>query len=143
MESSTRKRKSKFFPEGKPCPDCGKIFKTHARYYHHRRNHNEQLQGFGCQICEKIFTRRDGLRRHLDHVHGGKMKPKCIPCDEIFANKSLLKKHQDDVHNDGDIKPIDIDSFGPIDANVAVTTDTKGALTEELAANDIKSENTN
>ncbi|XP_062538176.1 uncharacterized protein LOC134206473 [Armigeres subalbatus] len=65
MESSTRKRKKEFFPR-KTMSDCGT--QTHARYYHHRRNHNEQLQGFGCQICEKIFTRRDGLRRHLDRM---------------------------------------------------------------------------
>lgn len=94
---STGKRKSKVFTDGKPCPDCGKLFKTQARYYHHVKSHSELLE-YGCQICGKNFSRRNGLRRHLEQVHGGKMKFKCVQCGETFTNKNLLRTHHKEVH---------------------------------------------
>nr|XP_029717208.1 zinc finger protein 543-like [Aedes albopictus] len=102
---ATAKKKGKQFTEGKPCPDCGKMFKTQARYYHHVKSHSELME-FGCQICGKNFTRRTGLRRHLEQVHGGKMKFKCVQCGETFTSKNHLRTHHKEVHWE-DIKPIE------------------------------------
>lgn len=93
---SSRKRKSKCFDDGRPCPDCGKLFKTQGSYYYHLKSHNEQE--YGCKICGKNFARKDGLRKHLNMVHGGKVRHNCSHCGKTFSTRSQLNHHRTEEH---------------------------------------------
>lgn len=92
--NSKKKRSSKCFEVEKPCPDCGKLFKTQGRYYYHIQSHSEEE--YGCQICGKKFTRKNALRRHLELVHSGKHK--CTHCKQIFSTRIQLNHHRTEQH---------------------------------------------
>ncbi len=52
-----------------------------------------------CDLCDKIFARRDSLTRHKKHIHsnGGKAY-KCDDCSFECHNKAKLKVHSSSVH---------------------------------------------
>ena len=63
----------------------------------HIRRHN-QKKLYECTLCEKHFSFKDSLSRHIDAIHY-KLKPfSCTLCDKSFARKSILTKHRK-VHN--------------------------------------------
>ena len=51
-----------------------------------------------CQICEKIFKRKDNFLQHLQ-IHGRK-KFKCSQCCKCYSRNSKLKAHQLRYHRD-------------------------------------------
>jgi uncharacterized C2H2 Zn-finger protein len=56
-----------------------------------RRDRNP---GHGCDHCEKVFTRRADLKRHIQSLHFGEKSFTCDQCDKSFATKDKLNRHK-------------------------------------------------
>lgn len=53
-----------------------------------------------CGYCQKKFTRRHGLRRHIQEVHFVERTFKCDKCQKNFKRKYHLKQHlRSDCHD--------------------------------------------
>ena len=53
---------------------------------------------FGCEICGKSFTAKNGLDIHIGAIHEGKKAFKCDICDYKCSQKGNLKTHVSMVH---------------------------------------------
>lgn len=54
---------------------------------------------FVCDLCEKRFTRRNSLSRHIVEVHQKKKSLLCTTCNSTFARKSDLMRHISSIHH--------------------------------------------
>ena len=59
--------------------------------------------GFVCPRCQKAFTQKGNLQRHIDDVHE-KKRHKCDQCEEDFAGESGLRYHKLTKHEGKKIK---------------------------------------
>lgn len=59
------------------------------------------LSGTGtshCTICQKTFTRKKGLAKHIEFVHEKVMNFYCENCTKSFARKKHLTRHIENIH---------------------------------------------
>jgi len=82
----------------KVCDICNKKF--HNLEAHKKKAHNIQsTTDFVCNICFKVFTKKDHLVRHESVVHfGARPRQPCMYCNKQFAN---LEKHVQSQHMSG------------------------------------------
>ncbi|XP_043255488.1 zinc finger protein 2 [Colletes gigas] len=81
------------------CEPCDTYF---SRSYHLNRHimqsgcHGNILNTFNCQVCEKVFTRKDNLREHLRTHSGtlGRQKKPCKYCPKEFLTSQQLLIHE-------------------------------------------------
>lgn len=64
-----------------------------------RKSQNNGLKSFSCTECEKTFTRKQNLQKHL-LIHSGEKPFPCNHCEKRFARKHHLKKHIEGTHKD-------------------------------------------
>ena len=76
-----------------PRPGCGKRFKQSGDLTHHIRTH-DGIRRYPCPIpgCSKSFAVRIHLEGHLN-VHNGVRPFACELCDKAFTLKSFLRRH--------------------------------------------------
>ena len=89
------------------CQYCNKkvsYLKAHIAQYH------ETDKKFGCNDCEKSFSRRTSLKIHIERVHERLKNHKCDRCDKMFSDKGNMLKHIACVH-DG-LKPYNCEYCG-------------------------------
>ncbi|XP_017883029.1 zinc finger protein 2 homolog isoform X1 [Ceratina calcarata] len=81
------------------CERCETYF---SRMYHLNRHvmhsgcHGNIIKTFSCQVCEKVFTRKDNLRDHL-RTHAGtpqRQKKPCRYCPKEFSTNQQLLIHE-------------------------------------------------
>uniref|UniRef100_H3DK90 Zinc finger and BTB domain containing 10 n=1 Tax=Tetraodon nigroviridis TaxID=99883 RepID=H3DK90_TETNG len=66
------------------CPHCNYIAKHRRTLKRHLIIHSG-VRSFSCDICGKLFTRREHVKRHsLRKVHKKDKKYKCMVCKKIF-----------------------------------------------------------
>lgn len=53
---------------------------------------------YNCEICAKVFNRKDNLSRHKKN-HSKKNKVKCKFCSKNFSRSDSLKRHIHKLHN--------------------------------------------
>ena len=61
---------------------------------------HEKSTALQCEICDKGFSDKSKLKRHVSSVHEGKRPHKCDICGSCFTQKSHLDGHVAAVHGD-------------------------------------------
>ncbi|XP_077295991.1 uncharacterized protein LOC143918146 [Arctopsyche grandis] len=95
-KKKTKKKKKK--PNtGSACPICYEFFPDKEKFIQHALSHNTKIQGFECNICNKLFGSRTSHDRH-EAKHFQKTKFFCNLCEKSFSEKGSLSKHIQNVH---------------------------------------------
>ena len=77
------------------CPHCLKIFsnprtcRKHINSYHGE----EKEKQYDCNICQKKFKTKNGLKSHIENDHKNKDPFQCLTCNKVYQNKNELKRH--------------------------------------------------
>lgn len=84
------------------CSECSRKFSHDASAKKHYKKHFQMTpispkktipKGvFPCKICDKIFGRRDYLKKHMI-CHDEKKRFSCSQCDKVYARNNALKFH--------------------------------------------------
>ena len=64
---------------------------THLKSVHERKKH------YKCDVCDKAYSEKGVLTRHVNHIHKG-IKLKCKICDQDFSEKGKLSIHIATIH---------------------------------------------
>jgi transcription elongation factor Elf1 len=88
------------------CIKCDLVFSSRNNYRQHlKQKHNKSKSIYGCPTCNKTFTVKTSLKKHMD-AHNGVIsdtgKAKCHFCDQIYSSTHTLKLHIDLVHRSMD-----------------------------------------
>ncbi|KAK5648329.1 hypothetical protein RI129_003221 [Pyrocoelia pectoralis] len=78
-----------------PCPECDQIFSSRATLIEHIQSHPLNKL-FSCQQCNREFTRKYHLDRHIGQTGcGGTPRNhfECQVCQKIFSRKDNLRDH--------------------------------------------------
>ena len=76
------------------CCVCNKTFKCKEYLEQHKKIHTSEKM-YKCDLCDMAFTCANYLTGHRNKVHNVKnVLFKCNICDKIYKNKSGLKLHQ-------------------------------------------------
>lgn len=54
---------------------------------------SSKIISFECDVCQKKFSHRSSLRKHLIKIHSLFPINKCVECNEIFETRRCLMKH--------------------------------------------------
>lgn len=77
------------------CEQCGVSFSKLSQLKQHRRT-EDHWNKFGCDVCEKWFSRKDNLDQHTKkHVHNDE-------CGQVFSRRYTLQRHKERVHQVGE-----------------------------------------
>lgn len=82
-------------PKPHVCGTCGKDFERGYDLKRHSSMHakdDPNFTGFSCELCGKIFARKDQYRAHT-YRHIGYKPHKCHTCNKSFADASNYAKH--------------------------------------------------
>lgn len=97
------------------CSECGRKFQHDASAKKHWKKHFQKVPPpkkpiprgtFPCDMCDKIFARKDYLKKHMI-CHEGYKKYKCAHCDKTYARNNALKFHILTTHTDRQDYPCD------------------------------------
>lgn len=102
------------------CDTCSEIFHNHSEYTKHTKTHGKHrfqclvcnrwfaqryllnahtkthsgAKNFECSTCQKRFTTKTNLDRHIRVIHHLQKSHKCTTCQKTFSQLSTLKLHQ-------------------------------------------------
>ena len=95
------------YEEEYDCDECGKKFNRHdnllkhMRYTHNVKRKtlvlpgiNDELENFPCSYCEKVYTQKFSLIRHIESKHSKEKNYRCTICDKSFQRRDVLEVHQ-------------------------------------------------
>lgn len=78
-----------------PCLECGLEFPDmHSLVVHEVTAHEDK--GYRCHVCEKVFTRKYHLDRHLQLTPCSGQPPPAHPCEvcgKVYTRKDNLREH--------------------------------------------------
>ncbi|KAI8867614.1 hypothetical protein GQ42DRAFT_113129, partial [Ramicandelaber brevisporus] len=77
-----------------PHPGCGRRFERKFNLDTHTKTHApDQGRDFSCSSCEKKFSRRHDLQRHMASVHNSDQMHACTTCKKSFSRRDALARH--------------------------------------------------
>ncbi|XP_005189139.3 transcription factor grauzone [Musca domestica] len=86
-------------PDYFKCQLCGKVIANRRCLELHMKTHQIQDKTFICDICQKGFSKKAGLKAHkLIHLSDEEKKFSCDQCGKLFGNNNLLAYHVGVVH---------------------------------------------
>ena len=94
----------------------------------------------GCSVCDKEFSTKDSLTRHIEAVHEERKKFKCPKCPLRFARQETLEKHVDSAKNNWRVHGVALicntckKDFVAPSHHAAMTKDCKGVSMTDTAA---------
>ena len=80
------------------CLICNKIYSNRSEMKRHVKSVHEAKKPHKCPICGYSCSKRSNLTRHVKSVHEGKKPHKCSICDYRCSIKPTLKVHVETVH---------------------------------------------
>lgn len=97
LHKHVRRHNQMINPIPKPhvCDKCGKDFERGYDLKRHSSMHakdDPNFRGFNCELCGKMFARKDQYRSHT-YRHIGYKPHKCAQCDKTFSDASNYAKH--------------------------------------------------
>ena len=106
------KNDQKCWPQNRTRGDKNQIFRTKAErndvILKHIAAVHEKLRPFPCHICNKTFSQKGAVNKHVLIVHEGKIPSfQCETCGKNFTAKAKLKSHVLTVHEG--VKPYKCD----------------------------------
>ncbi|XP_075168441.1 zinc finger Y-chromosomal protein 1-like [Haematobia irritans] len=86
-------------PEHFKCKHCGKILSGRRCLKFHVETHGITEKTYVCDICNRAFSRKIGLKNHkLVHLSDEEKKFACKQCGKPFGNANSLSNHERVVH---------------------------------------------
>ena len=92
----------------KKCPHCEKYFKyeysreDHVNRFHNSDNDNKEVKDafeeYRCDLCNKLFTLKVNLKRHMVSHNEDPVEFSCEYCDVKMKRKDNLLKHIQRLH---------------------------------------------
>ena len=79
------------------CETCGKAFDRKSALNFHTQTHGER---YPCNLCEKTFSYKKGLQKHVKYVHDKVKNFCCEICSKTFGRKEHLTRHFKDIHEE-------------------------------------------
>ena len=80
---------------GQQCPICNAVITGGKRVF--KKHVNSHPIDYNCEICGKIFKRKEHLKRHRA-IHLNQREHVCAMCDKAFNTSSQLSTHRNRVH---------------------------------------------
>ncbi|XP_008181121.1 zinc finger protein 888-like [Acyrthosiphon pisum] len=81
------------------CNMCGQMFLYKCWLGIHIASHMDPIHV--CKDCDRVFNRKDNLKRHIRTVHE-KVKHKCDICDAKFSTTHAKTRHINWIHSEED-----------------------------------------
>ena len=87
------------------CYVCNENFDQYGLELHYATTHafeeetDKSQDNNRCEQCDKCFTRKDNLNRHIKKIHKGRKNHECEYCGKSFSQGINLKDHIKRVHN--------------------------------------------
>ena len=69
------------------CKLCEKIFSFKSTLRKHIREIHEEMRPYKCHVCEKDFKQKSAMDIHIQAIHEKKKPNKCQLCDLKFGFK--------------------------------------------------------
>ena len=80
------------------CSFCNKSFSGKSNLNKHVAAVHYKVKPFSCTLCEKSFAQKRNLTRHVDVVHLKLKSLSCTLCNLYFARQTHLTQHENAVH---------------------------------------------
>ena len=80
------------------CQICNKSFSTKTYLKRHVTTVHDEVKEHKCEICSKTFGKNSELQFHVKTVHNSIKPHKCVTCDKSFGQLCNLKTHER-IHN--------------------------------------------